>query len=210
MKPQIEVPSVIVNFFGNFTISNVPDGYVYLGLCDQKTFKEFPWKTKMMKPMYSGHEPKHPRFHVFVTITEVVEYILFSESNKVYLNEDQKQCVVEYAEKIGFESSKPISVKIKISSTKRSKTVELFEPMDLHKGRLGASIEIFFETDTALFTPSRKKQINLQRGAHKFVFIASPMSYETGTWLVLEKELPVIYGKSTVTWHQLLGYNPLS
>jgi hypothetical protein len=221
------VPDCIVNFFARDLQTNTTDGkYVCLGTYTKRGFKDLNWKSKVLKDEHAPDSPEH--HYVFVEIAEVVIHALGNSLDDCMFYDSQREEVLEYARAAGIEipegyltKTSKRSVKKKLTQKKpkdasKVKPVKLakpeHDPIDLYDGKIESIKQINLENPVQVRTPSGSKSLELLPGKYLFALIDSPLEHEKGNvqWLVLEDQLPVVYGKSVSTWQMILDLDPLS
>lgn len=234
---NLTVPNCIINLFvgrtGYLPIKKsdkkTEGEYIFLGAFRQGVFDMLPWHSKTLD---DDHLPEDPDCrYAYIRTSEAVLYALGeSQEDEGLLSEIQKLEVLEYAERAGIEipqsffetksSPPPERVEKKKTTPKKTKQEKILPPakkqddkIDFFRGKVKDVVEINLEKSTEIKTPSGSKSLVLLPGKHLFALIDSPLEHEKERgvqWLVLQDQLPVVYGRSVPAWQTILENDPLS
>lgn len=225
---NITTPIIIREFFdkGSSRLANTPEGCVYVGHYTDAQFNIFSWKSKTKTPIAKEFDEESVElYNVYVTVAEVVEYIIKAGINGSFLSPEEEVEVRSYAEqkgiiinekvpkkkgkKPGRKPKLPIVAPVKAVATQPTTA----QAKKTFTGKIHRRLSLDFgETTQIIKSLSGDEEIVVGPGPVKFVLIDSPREHEVGVrWLAHDQDFAKgLYGKPVSTWHQLLDYDPLA
>jgi len=226
---NITTPIIICEFFDKKVASrlaNTPEGCVYVGHYTDAQFNIFSWKSKTKTPIAKEFFEESVKLHnVYVTVAEVVEYIISAGINGSFLSPEEEVEIRSYAEqksiiinekvpkkkgkKPGRKPKLSIVAPIKAGATQPTTA----QAKKTFTGKIHRRLSLDFgETTQIIKSLLGDEEIVVGPGPVKFMLIDSPREHEVGVqWLAYDQDFAKgLYGKPVSTWHQLLDYDPLA
>jgi hypothetical protein len=233
IKKNMKTPIIICEFFDKVAscLAKTPEGCVYVGHYTDAQFKIFSWKSKTKTPIAKEFsEESVELYNVYVTVAEVVEYIIKAGINGSFLSPEEEVEIRSYAEQKGIninekvpnkKGKKPgrkpklsIVVPVKTGATQpKVNQPKAAQDKKTFTGKIHRRLSLDFgETTQIIKSLLGDEEIVVGPGPVNFILIDSPREHEVGVqWLAYDQDFAKgLYGKPVSTWHQLLGYDPLA